>query len=183
MTPYFTQLPINIKMFDPTTFNLTPARSFNNQNYYSTINNIEYINYLNSIFKELNPVDVLYCEFPGNWPHIDHDETKCAINHYYVTQDVETIYYKAKSNAESFQVPGENKANLYHKKDIIKDAFFCAQPNSVWLLDVTKIHGVGFPNKKFGGLRTFVKWRFDAPYEEIYQRLFNEVIPKLNLII
>jgi hypothetical protein len=179
MDNYFKQIPIDIDLLDVSKFNLTPKRSFNDQNYYSNINNIEYTNYLNNIFKKLNPIDVFYCEFPGNWPHIDHDGSQCAINHYYVTQNVETIYYKAKPNAKSFHVPKEDDANLYHKKDIIKEVSFCAEPNSVWLLDVTKIHGVGFPNKKFGGLRTFIKWRFDAPYEEIYRRLFDEVLPKL----
>jgi hypothetical protein len=167
-------------MFDPSTFDLTMKRSFNNKNFYSTINNGEYTDYLNNIFKELKPKDVLYCEFPGAWPHVDHDDSKCAINHYYVTQNAETIFYKSKPGAQTFSVPGEDESNLYHKKDIIKETSFYAEPNSVYLLDVTKIHGVGRSRINLNGLRTFVKWRFNAPYKEIYQQLFDEIIPKIN---
>jgi hypothetical protein len=85
-------------MLDPLKMDLTPKRSFNNKNYYSAINNTVYNNYLSSLFKELNPRDVLYCEFPGAWPHIDHDNSKCGINHYYVTQNAETIYYEPSPN-------------------------------------------------------------------------------------
>jgi len=180
MNPYFTQLPINIDVLDTTKFNLIPRRTFENKNYYSSINNQKYTEYLNNIFEALNPRDISYCEFPGAKPHIDHDNSKCAINHYYVTQNAETIFYKSKINAKPFALNNEGAACMYHPEDIIEESSFCAQPNSIWLLNVTEIHSISRPGVWLPGIRTFVKWRFDAPYEEIYQRLIEEIMPKFN---
>ena len=176
---YFKQLPIKIDMLDSTKMDLIPRRAFNNKTYYSSINNPEYANYLNNLFKELNPRDVSYCEFPGAWPHIDHDNSKCAINHYYVTQNVETVYYDPKPGARPFQGIDEEASCFFNKEDIIEANRFCAPSNTVWLLDITKIHGLEFPHG-FGPLRTFVKWRIDMPYDEVYGLLFEKIIPKLN---
>ena len=174
MKPYFAQLPINIDMLDSTKMELIPRRAFNNKTYYSSINNPEYANYLNNLFKELNPRDISYCEFPGAWPHIDHDGTQCAINHYYVTQNVETVYYEPKSNeAKPFQGINEDYSCFFNKEDITIVDKFCAQSNSVWLLDVTKIHSLEFPCN-FGPIRTFIKWRFDVPYEKVYRYFFKD---------
>jgi hypothetical protein len=123
----------------------------------------------------------MYSEFQKSWPHIDSDGAMCAINHYYVTQDVETVFYnKSNPNAELTFVKGETIPTLYKADDIVKETSFFAQPNSVWLLDVTKIHSIGFCGEPFNRTRTFIKWSFNQPYEEIYQRLFDEIIPKLN---
>jgi len=188
MNDYFTQIPIQIKTFDISKSELTPRRKFqktenSNSNelapaYYSSINNIEYANYLNTIFKELNPRDVFYCQFSGSAPHFDHDDSKCAINHYYITQNATTLFHEPKDNAVPFCGVGEKTANYYHPNDIIEADSFCAEPNSVWLLNVAKVHSLKFPGEH-GPLRSFIKWRFDSSYEEIYQRLFNEILPKL----
>ena len=178
MDKYFTQLPLQLDMIDTSKLITTPRRAFNNRTYYSAIENPEYQEYLN-IFKDLKFRDVSWCEFPGAWPHIDHDDSKCAINHYYVTQNVETVYYKTKPGAQPFQGIEEESSCFFNKEDIIEDAKFCAESGSLWLLDVTKIHSLEFPCE-FGPLRTFVKWRFDTSYEEVYDRLFNELLPKLN---
>ena len=187
MDKFFKQVPIQIDMLDLSKFDLTPSRKFqrsevtdlNTAAYYSNINNIEYATYLNNIFKELNPRDFYYCQFSGSSPHIDHDNSKCAINHYYVTQNASTIFHEATANAVPYCGIGETTANYYKTEDIVEVNRFRAEPNSVWLLDVTKIHSLDFPGT-YGPLRGFVKWRFDAPYEEVYDRLFNYLLPKLN---
>jgi hypothetical protein len=186
MDQYFKELPIKIDMLDVTKLELTPRREFNGRVFYSNIHNVEYTNYLSNIFKELSPRTISYSEFDRGNPHIDHDSVKCGINHYYITQDVETVFYEPKSlDVKSFPGQGEEASNFFDKKDLIIAGKFFSQPNSVWLLDVTKIHSLEFPNPlnswdKVGPKRTFVKWAFDEPYEVIYQKLFNEVIPRLN---
>lgn len=187
MNPYFQQLPIKIDMLDQEKFDLTPGRSFDRvqhvtsstPTYYSRINNPEYAVYLNNIFKELNPRDVYFCQFKGSAPHIDHDNSKCAINHYYTTQDASTIFYNPVEGAVPYCGANETTANYYKKEDVIEADKFCAEKNSVYILNVSRIHGLDFP-QPYGPLRQFIKWRFDAPYEEIYDKLFNEIIPKLN---
>jgi len=181
MSNYFTQLPIKIDMLDPLKMELTPKRSFNNKNFYSAINNTVYNNYLAALFRELNPRDILYCEFPSAWPHIDHDNSKCGINHYYVTQNVETVYYEPGPNGDTpFHGIDEGSACFYKKEELVETDKFCAESDSVWLLDVTKIHSLEFPVPGQGLLRTFVKWRLDIPYDEVYGLLFEKIIPRLN---
>ena len=174
MKPYFTQLPVSIDMLNPANMNLTARRSFNNKNYYSAINNPDYSDYLHSIFKDLKFRDISYSEFPGAWPHIDHDGTTCAINHYYDTHGVETCYYEFGLNgAKPYAGESEENACFYNKEDLILVDKFCAEPNSVWLLDTTKIHSLEFVNG-WGPVRTFIKWRFNFPYEEVYSYFFKE---------
>jgi hypothetical protein len=186
MDQYFKELPIKIDMLDVTKLELSPRRAFNSRVFYSNIHNVEYTNYLSNIFKELSHRTISYSEFDRGGPHIDHDSIKCCINHYYVTQDVETVFYEPKSSdVRSFPGPGEEASNFFDKKDLIIAGKFFSQPNSVWLLDITKIHSLEFPNPlnswdETGPKRTFVKWAFDEPYAVIYQKLFNEVIPRLN---
>jgi len=172
MNPYFTQLNIDVNILDPLKMDLTTRRTFGPQDktYYSDINNIEYSNYLSGVFQNLLPRTISYCEFPWGGPHIDHDEIKCCINHYYITQDVETVYYEAKAGAKSWPGAGEKSSNFYNKEDITEVTKFFALPDSVWLLNVNKIHSLEFP-MPFGPVRTFVKWSFDQTYEEVYQHL------------
>ena len=193
MNNYYTQIPLHLDMLDVSKFELTPGRKFlrteatsgnswvsgQTPAYYSNINNAEYTKYLNNIFKELRPRDVHYCQFSGSSPHVDHDNSKCAINHYYVTQNASTIFHEAKPGAVPFFGVNETTANYYKPEDIIEVDRFLAQPSSLWLLNITKIHSLEFPGK-YGPLRGFIKWRFDISYEDVYDRLFNEVIPKLN---
>lgn len=178
MNKYFTQIPLNLDMLDTNKLTVSPFRNFKDETYYFKIENPEYQEYL-QIFKELKFRDVLWCQFPQASPHIDHDDSKCAINHYYITQNAETVYYQPKPNAKPYAGVNEVHPCFYNKEDVIEDDKFCADPGSLWLLDVTKIHSLEFPCE-FGPLRTFVKWRFDAPYEEVYDKLFNNLLPKLN---
>ena len=186
MDQYFKELPIKIDMLDVTKLELSPRRTFNSRVFYSNIHNVKYTNYLNDIFKELTPRTISYGEFDRGGPHIDHDSIKCGINHYYITQDVETVFYKPNSpKVKGFPGVGEEASNFFDKKDLTITRKFFSQPNSVWLLDVTKIHSLEFPVplnswEEVGTKRTFIKWAFDESYEVIYQKLFNEVIPRLT---
>lgn len=172
MDKYFKQLTTQIDMLDPNQFNKSPMRDFLGQAFYYNINNQTYTDYLMSKFKDLNPHDVFWCEFPGARPHIDHDGFQCGINHYYNTEQAATVYYTPKENMLPYVGDGESTANFYKREDISEVARFIAEPNSVWLLKVDEIHSVDLPQWD-SGIRTFVKWRFYEPYEVIYKKLFG----------
>lgn len=171
MVNYFTKLNISIDTIDTSSFNNIPCRSFNNYVCYYDIRNTEKYQYLYEIFAPFKPAEVYWGNFPSARPHIDHDGMLTAINHYYNTLDAHTIFYEPKENAVPYCGKYETIPNYYHKEDIVEQTRFCANINDIYMLNITKIHGLDFPAK---GVRQMVKWMFKIPYNEIYQELKNK---------
>ena len=154
-------------------FKKDPARSFNKRPTYFDLKNHPSFNYLYDKFSFLNPVKIVYAEFDSGRPHIDADNILCAINHYYFTAGVTTLYHEPKENAKPFcGSDQESVPNFYNLDDVIEQERFCAVVNDVYLLNVNKIHSLSFPTPHLGN-RKMVKWQFEVPYEEIYTKLLN----------
>ena len=173
MKPYFTKLNIEIDRLDVDSMKKTPIRSFRNYTSYYDISENDRYEYLYNLFAPFKPVNVVYANFPSARPHVDHDNVITAINHYYNTLDVKTIFYEPKENAVPFCGEGETTPNYYKPEDIVEQCRFCANVNEVYMLDISKIHALDFPVK---GTRKMMKWQFKIPYDEIYQELKSKNI-------
>ena len=101
-------------------------------------------------------------------PHTD-TEIITSINFYLQTEGCRTVFYKPK-NAElkTVQVKNQTNGHIYFEEDLIEVDSFIAKDFEVWLLDVTKIHGVqgDFNLRKALTLGTFVH-----KYEDVLNML------------
>lgn len=75
-------------------------------------------------------------------PHTDSDR-KVAINFYIKTGGATTLFWNKKSGIEnSTKVAGQTNGFTYRECDLNLCGFFRAQPNDIYILDVTQIHSV-----------------------------------------
>jgi len=91
-------------------------------------------------------------------PHTD-TEIITSINFYLQTESCKTTFYKLKTNsAKTIQVKNQTNGHIYFEDDLIEVDSFVAKDYEVWLLDVSKIHGVkgNFKMRKALTLGTFV---------------------------
>ena len=101
-------------------------------------------------------------------PHTD-TEIITSINFYLQTEGCRTVFYKPKNNdLKTIQVKNQTNGHIYFEEDLIEVDSFIAKDFEVWLLDVTKIHGVqgDFNLRKALTLGTFVH-----KYEDVLNML------------
>lgn len=101
-------------------------------------------------------------------PHTD-TEIITSINFYLQTEGSRTVFYKPKNNdLKTIQVKNQTNGHIYFEEDLIEVDSFIAKDFEVWLLDVTKIHGVqgDFNLRKALTLGTFVH-----KYEDVLNML------------
>lgn len=101
-------------------------------------------------------------------PHTD-TEIITSINFYLQTEGCRTVFYKPKNNdLKTIQVKNQTNGHIYFEEDLIEVDSFIAKDFEVWLLDVTKIHGVqgDFNLRKALTLGTFVH-----KYEDVFKML------------
>ena len=106
-------------------------------------------------------------------PHVDHG-IKVALNFYIQTSNLDsTIFYDKKSEDVSSFKYNETKleSNVYNKLDLTPKETFTSKDNSMFLLNVTKIHSV----KKESKLpRIFIAFMWkNNTFDEILNMLMN----------
>jgi hypothetical protein len=75
-------------------------------------------------------------------PHTDSDR-KVGINFYIEPGNAMTVFYNKKENtADNMKVVGQTNGSVYNESDLIPHKTFKAEVGSIWILDVTQIHGV-----------------------------------------
>ena len=75
-------------------------------------------------------------------PHTD-TEILTSINFYLRTEHCITTFYKLKVDTpRTAQVKNQTNGHIYYEEDLIEVDNFIAKDFEVWLLDVSKIHGV-----------------------------------------
>lgn len=81
-------------------------------------------------------------------PHTDSG-IKVTINFYIRTDNCLTQFYRFKNNnPKTIQVNNQTDGYIFDENDLIKTKSFVANPNEVWVLDVSQPHGV-FPLGEF----------------------------------
>jgi len=105
-------------------------------------------NYINNFKFEIAPDIIRFVMITGQGgeisPHIDHG-IRVALNFYIQTSNLdETIFYeKNNENIPAFKYnETKNESNIYNKADLIIKETFSSTDDSMFLLDVTKIHSV-----------------------------------------
>ena len=86
----------------------------------------------------------------GNYitPHTDSDR-QVTINFYVNTGNAMTLFWDKKENTtDTIQVNGQTNGYVYNTQDLILKHKFVAEPNSVYILDVSKIHSVCMTGKE-----------------------------------
>jgi hypothetical protein len=125
------------------------------------------------MFSGIPPLQVQLAEIIGSGhllPHIDHNISACA-NYYVETNGSTTYFYNKKPEATGFIYPGRDVANIFSLDDVDKVDEFVAQPNDMYLLNVSKIHSVDSPNP---GIRKFISWQWvNVPFEQIRDSLLD----------
>jgi hypothetical protein len=105
-------------------------------------------------------------------PHIDHNISACA-NYYVETNGSTTYFYNKKPEATGFIYPGRDVANIFALTDVDLVDEFVAQPNDMYLLDVSKIHSVDSPNV---GIRRFISFQWvGVPFDQIRDTLVDNL--------
>lgn len=81
-------------------------------------------------------------------PHTDSDRL-VAINFYIKPNNAITVFWEEKENLQNkVQVNGQTNGYVYNTQDLILKHKFVAEPNSVYILDVSKIHSVYMTGKE-----------------------------------
>lgn len=81
-------------------------------------------------------------------PHTDSDRL-VAINFYIKPNNAITMFWEAKENLQNIdKVNGQTNGYVYNTQDLIFKHKFVAEPNSVYILDVSKIHSVYMTGKE-----------------------------------
>ena len=95
-------------------------------------------------------------------PHTDSN-TKTVINWYLETGGYTTSFCTPRSGATKFKLPTQTDGLAYHFKDVVMGESFVAEPNSLYVLDVTKLHCVHSGEGKRVALNLATK----LPYEQV----------------
>lgn len=105
-------------------------------------------NYINNFKFKITPDIIRFVMIKGEGgeigPHVDHG-IKVALNFYIQTSNIdETVFYdKNNENISAFKYnETKNESNIYNKADLTITETFSSIDNSMFLLDVTKIHSV-----------------------------------------
>jgi hypothetical protein len=145
---------------------------------YYRLNDYEYFQSLlpeKMFYGTVAPFQVQLAEITGSGhllPHIDHNISACA-NYYLDTNGSTTHFYNKKPNAQGFVYPGRTVANIYSLDQVTQVGEFTAEPDELYLLDVSQIHSVNSPNN---GIRRFITWQWvDTPFESIKNTLLENL--------
>jgi hypothetical protein len=80
----------------------------------------------------------------GAGPHID--ESKTSLNYYFEGCEAETLFWTTKNDDSGFlcqnQINKQSQVKTYFEHELISIGSFCAEANSLYLLDISKIHSV-----------------------------------------
>lgn len=102
-------------------------------------------------------------------PHRDHDGIVCCINYYFETGPSRTCFYEPLDENLAFALAGETSNNMYLPEDCTEICSFEADPGSMYVLNVSKIHSVYLEP---GTHRKFISWQFASKsYEEVCSQL------------
>jgi hypothetical protein len=169
MDQYFKKLDLSIDVFDIKNLELIRPPSITNS--YSNIGNKEVRDYLLNVFPQVKAYNVVLSEFTDSVPHFDGKNITCAINHYYITLDAETIFYDPiHPDVKPWAEHSNGVYNPIYKEDLIEKVRFKAEPNSVWMLNVSRPHNLLFT---IPGVRVFIKWQFLEPYDYVFNKIVN----------
>jgi len=117
--------------------------------------------------------NIMYAEFTGSGlvtPHTDLGRDTVALNFYLSAPGDATIFYKKKN--DSIQTYPNTTA--YNVEDLLEVSRFYAFPHDVYLIDVTKIHGIQKSNFEPRNMITY-RWS-NYSFEEIFTSLNIEKI-------
>ena len=117
--------------------------------------------------------NIMYAEFTGNGlvtPHTDGGNDTVALNFYLDAPGDATIFYEKKN--DSIQTYPNTRA--YNVTDLLEVSRFYAFPLDVYLIDVTKIHGIQKSNSETRNMITY-RWK-NYSFEEIINSLNIEKI-------
>ena len=117
--------------------------------------------------------NIMYAEFTGGGlvtPHTDGGRDTVALNFYLTAPGDATIFYEKKN--DSVQTYPNTRA--YNVDDLLEVSRFYALPYDVYLIDVTKIHGIQKSNSEPRNMITY-RWR-NYSFEEIFNSLNIEKI-------
>lgn len=101
-------------------------------------------------------------------PHTD-TEIVTSINFYLQTESCKTTFYQTKNDTpKTIQIKNQTDGHIYFEEDLIEIGSFVAKDMEIWVLDVSKIHGVtgDFKLRKALTLGTFVH-----KYEDVIKML------------
>lgn len=101
-------------------------------------------------------------------PHTD-TEIVTSINFYLQTEGCRTVFYKPKGDdLKTVQVKNQTNGHIYFEEDLDEVDSFIAKDFEIWLLDVTKIHGV---KGNFNLRKALTLGTFTHKYKDVLEML------------
>lgn len=177
MHSYFRELAIAPPQFDSNNIHPVLGRVLTDDTphgirYYNITNMRLKTQLRNFFFPHIFADNVSYAEIKDETfilPHRDHDGVVCCINYYFETGPAKTCFYEPKDEELAFSLPGETERNMYLPENCTEICNFEAISNSVYILNVSKIHAVHLtPNTH----RKFITWQFvNKSYDEVCTKL------------
>ena len=174
MIPYFKRFNIQIPKFHENYIFPKMRRrlvnsddSYHGVTYHSIQNEILHLRLMN-FFKDLGPSSLSYVEIKDEEiiiPHRDHDNITCCINYYFESGNARTLFYESIDENKRWALPDEIENQMYNFDNIVETCSFTAENNSLYVLNVSKIHGVFIDKTQ---IRKFFSWQFtDKDFNQV----------------